>query len=138
MVSLAESVLLIQPPVVIDLTILRVEDPVVGPGERTSVRVHVLNSGTATAYNVTLALSDGAEKGPEGIVLRSLGDMPPASIKATTLVLPYAISDTLRLGALNVAVFSRTKPIDIDFDAVRRSEAESRLPTPITSRTLAQ
>ena len=136
--SLAESVLLIQPPVVIDLTILRVEDPVVGPGERTSVRVHVLNSGTATAYNVTLALSDGAEKGPEGIVLRSLGDMPPASIKATTLVLPYAISDTLRLGALNVAVFSRTKPIDIDFDAVRRSEAESRLPTPIATRTIGQ
>lgn len=129
---------LIQPSEVIDLTILRVEDPVVGPGERTSVRVHVLNSGTATAFNVTLALSDGSEKGPDGIVLRSLGDMPPASIKSTTLSLTYSITDSLRLGALNVAAYSRQHPIDIDYDGIRRSAALEPKPVPLASRTVKQ
>lgn len=114
------------------------EDPTVGPGERTSVRVHVLNSGTATAVNVTLALSDGSEKGPEGIVLRSLGDMPPASIKSTTLTLTYAITDSLRLGALNVAAYSRLHPLDTDFDGIRRSKALDPKPVPLATRTVGQ
>lgn len=120
---------------VIDLAIVRVEEPVVGPGERTAGRVHVLNSGTTTAQNVTIALADGSEHGSAGIVMRSLGDMPPASIKSTTLALTYAINDSLRLGALTVAVFTRNHPIDED-QAVRRSAAWPDQPTPVTMRSI--
>lgn len=114
------------------------EDPVVVPGGRTAARVHVLDSGTAIAYNVTVVLTDGSEKGPDGVVMRGLGEMAPAGIKATTLVLTYAIADSVRLGALNVAVFSRLKPIDIAFDFIRRSKAAPSLPTPIASRSVAE
>lgn len=121
----------------IDIAIVRVEEPVVGPGERTSVRVHVLNSGTTTAQNVTVALADGSEPGSSGIVMRSLGDMPPASIKSTTLALTYAIEDSLRLGALTVAVFTRNEPIDEDH-AVRRSSAWPDQPTPVAMRSVGR
>lgn len=97
------------------------------------MRVHLLNSGTATARNVTIALSDGSEHGSAGIVMRSMGDMPPASIKSTTLALTYAITDTLRLGALTVAVFTRNSPIEED-DGVRRSAAWPDQSAPVAIR----
>ena len=70
---LSASTSLIQPGQVVDLTILRVEDPVVVPGERTAVRVHVLNSGTAIAYNVT---KGDAVKGETIYRRKELGCMP--------------------------------------------------------------
>ncbi len=121
----------------VDLALVRVEPPVVGPGERTSVRVHVLNSGMTMARNVTVALADASEKGPAGIVTRNLGDMPPASIKSTTLVLTYAISDSLRLGALTVAVFVRAHAAEED-DGVRRSSAGPHIPEPVAVRTIRE
>ncbi|HEU5218540.1 MAG TPA: hypothetical protein VFU23_07765 [Gemmatimonadales bacterium] len=117
----------------VDLAIVRVEEPVVGPGERTSVRVHVLNSGMTSARNVTVALADSTESGSAGIAMRHLGDMPPASIKSTTLALTYAITDSIRLGALTVAVFTRTHPDD-DGDGVRRSSAWPDKPEPVAVR----
>jgi hypothetical protein len=126
---------LTEPAECIDLAIVRVEDPIVGPGDRTSVRVHVLNSGTTTAHNVTIALADGSEQGSSGIVMRHLGDMPPASLKSTTLALTYAIEDSLRLGALTVAVFTRSHPIDEDA-GIRRSAAWPEQPAPVTMRSV--
>ena len=121
----------------IDLAIVRVEEPIVGPGERTSVRVHVLNSGMTAARNVTLALADGSEHSSAGIVMRSLGDMPPASIKSTTLSLTYAISDHIRLGALTVAVFARHRPLEEE-DGVRRSSAWPEKPEPVAIRSIGE
>lgn len=126
-----------EPPESVDLALVRVEGPVVGPGERTSVRVHVLNSGMTVARNVTVALADGSEKGAAGIVMRNLGDMPPACIKSTTLILTYSISDSLRLGALTVAVFTRAHPADDD-DGVRRSAAWPHTPEPVTVRSIRE
>ncbi len=120
-----------------DLAIVRVEEPIVGPGERTSVRIHVLNSGMTSARNVTVALADGSEHRSTGIVMRHLGDMPPASIKSTTLALTYAISDTIRLSALTVAVFTRSHPID-DEDGVRRSSAWPDKPEPVAIRSVGE
>jgi hypothetical protein len=116
---------------------VRVEAPIVGPGDRTSVRVHVLNSGTTSAKNVTIALSDGSEPSSAGIVMRSLGDMPPTSIKSTTLALTYAITDSIRLGALTVAVFTRSVDIDAD-DGVRRSARQPEQPAPVAVRVVGQ
>lgn len=116
---------------------MRVEEPIVGPGDRTSVRVHVLNSGTTSAKNVTVALADGSEHSSAGIAMRSLGDMPPASIKSTTLALTYAITDTVRLGALTVALFTRSSDIDAD-DGVRRSAALPERPAPVAVRIVGQ
>jgi hypothetical protein len=116
---------------------VRVEAPIVGPGDRTAVRVHVLNSGTLTAKNVTIALSDGSEPSSAGIVMRSLGDMPSTSIKSTTLSLTYAITDSIRLGALTVAVFTRSADIDAD-DGVRRSAAQPEQPAPVAVRVVGQ
>lgn len=127
--------MLTEPAECIDLTIVRVEKPIVGPGERTSVRAHVLNSGTSTAHNVTIALADGSEPGSSGIVMRHLGDMPPASIKSTTLELTYAITDSLRLAALTVAVYTRNHPIDED-GQIRRSAAWPEQPPPVTMRSV--
>ncbi len=118
----------------IDLAIVRVEEPIVA-GDRTSVRVHVLNSGMITARNVTVALADGSEHGSDGIVMRHLGDMPPASIKSTTLSLTYPITDTIRLGALTVAVFTRNHSIEED-DGVRRSSAQPEKPEPVAIRSI--
>jgi hypothetical protein len=120
-----------------DLAIVRVEAPVVGPGERTAVRVHVLNSGLASAQNVTVALADGSEHGSAGIVMRHLGDMPPATIKTTTLVLSYSITDTIRLDALTVAVFTRTRPIEEE-DGVRRSSSRPEQAVPVTVRSIGE
>lgn len=120
-----------------DLAIVRVEEPVVGPGERTSVRVHILNSGMTSARNVTVALADGSEHGSAGIVMRNLGDMPPASIKSTTLSLTYAIMDTIRLGALTVAVFTRARPMEEE-DGVRRSSARPEKPAPVAMRSIGE
>jgi len=116
---------------------VRVEAPIVGPGDRTSVRVHVLNSGTTSAKNVTIALSDGSEPSSAGIVMRSLGDMPATSLKSTTLALGYAITDSIRLGALTVAVFTRSADIDAD-DGVRRSAAQPEQPAPVAVRVVGQ
>ena len=121
----------------VDLAIVRVEEPVVGPGDRTSVRVHILNSGMRGARNVTVALADGSEHGSAGIVMRHLGDMPPASIKSTTLALAYAITDTVRLGALTVAVFTRNHPIEED-DGVRLSWAWPIQPAPVAVRSIGE
>ena len=121
----------------VDLAIVRVEEPMIGPGQRTSVRVHVLNSGMTSARNVTVALADGSEHSSAGIVMRSLGDMPPASIKSTTLALTYAISDPIRLGALTVAVFTRPRPLDEE-DGVRRSSALPEQPVPIAIRSIGE
>jgi hypothetical protein len=132
-----ETRLTAETPDCIDLAIVRVEEPIVGPGERTSVRVHVLNSGTISAKNVTVALADGSEQSSLGIVMRSLGDMPPASIKSTTLALTYSITDSLRLGALTVAVFTRSADIDAD-DGVRRSAARPEQPAPVAVRIVGQ
>ena len=118
----------------IDLAIVRVEEPVVA-ADRTSVRVHVLNSGMITARNVTVALADGSEHGSDGIVMRHLGDMPSASIKSTTLSLTYPITDTIRLGALTVAVFTRNHSIEED-DGVRRSSAQPEKPEPVAVRSI--
>lgn len=126
-----------QSPEGVDLAIVRVEEPIVGPGERTSVRVHVLNSGMNSARNVTVALTDASERGSAGVVLRHLGDMPPASIKSTTLALTYAITDSIRLGALTVAVFTRTHPID-DEDGVRRSSAWPETPAPVAVKSVGE
>ena len=119
----------------VDLAIVRVEEPIVGPGERTSVRVHVLNSGMVSARNVTVALSDGSEHSSAGIVMRHLGDMPPASIKSTTLILTYAVTDSIRRGALTVAVFTRTHSAEDD-DGVRRSSAWPEAPEPVAVRSI--
>jgi hypothetical protein len=116
---------------------VQVEAPIVGPGDRTSVRVHVLNSGTTSAKNVSIALADAAERSSAGLVMRSLGDMPPASIKSTTLALAYAITDTSRLGALTVAVFTRSSDIDAD-DGVRRSSALPAQPAPVAVRVVGK
>jgi hypothetical protein len=121
----------------VDLAIVRVEAPVIGPGERTSVRIHVLNSGMASARNVTVALADGSEHSSSGIVMRHLGDMPPASIKSTTLTLTYLITDTIRLDALTVAVFTRSQSIDEE-DGVRRSSAWPEKPEPVAIRSIGE
>jgi hypothetical protein len=121
----------------VDLAIVRVEEPLVGPGDRTSVRVHILNSGMASARNVTVALADGSEHGSAGIVMRHLGDMPPATVRSTTLALTYAITDTVRLGALTVAVFTRNRPIEED-DGVRRSSAWPTRSAPVTVRSIGE
>jgi hypothetical protein len=121
----------------IDLAIVRVEAPIVGPGDRTSVRVHVLNSGTRSAKNVIIALADAAERSAAGRVTRSLGDMPPASIKSTTLALTYAITDTSRLDALTVALFIRPGDIDTD-DGVRRSAASPEPAAPVDVRVVGK
>jgi hypothetical protein len=126
-----------QSPESVDLAIVRVEAPIVGPGDRTSVRVHVLNSGMNSAHNVTVALADGSESSSAGIVMRHLGDMPPASIKSTTLALTYAITDTIRLGALTVAVFTRNHPMDVE-DGVRRSSAWPDQPEPVAIRSIGE
>jgi hypothetical protein len=120
-----------------DLAIVRVEAPVVGPGERTSVRVHVLNSGMTGARNVTVALADSAERGSAGIVMRHLGDMPPASIRSTTLTLTYAVNDSVRRGALTVAVFTRAHPIE-ENDGVRRSSAWPEAQRPVAVRSVGE
>ena len=120
-----------------DLALVRIEAPIVGPGDRTSVRVHVLNSGMTSARNVTVALADGSEHGSTGIVMRHLGDMPPASIKSTTLALTYSITDSIRLGALTVAVFTRNHPLEED-DGVRRSAALSEQPAPVAIRSIGE
>lgn len=116
---------------------MRVEAPIVGPGERTSVRVHVLNSGMVSARNVTIELADASERGSAGNVMRHLGDMPPASIKSTTLALTYAITDSIRLGALTVAVFIRKLPLEEE-DGVRRSSAWPEQPVPVTIRSVGE
>ena len=121
----------------VDLAILRVEQPIIGPGDRTSVRVHILNSGMVSASNVTVALADGSEHSSAGIVMRHLGDMPPASIKSTTLALTYPITDPIRLGALTVAVFTRNHPIEND-DGVRRSSAWPDQSEPVTIRSIGE
>ena len=121
----------------VDLAIVRVEEPVVGPGDRTSVRVHILNSGMSSARNVTVALADASEHGSAGIVMRHLGDMPPATIRSTTLTLTYPITDTIRLGALTVAVFTRGHPIEDD-DGVRRSSAWPLKPVPVAVRSIRE
>jgi hypothetical protein len=129
--------LLTEPAECIDIAIVRVEEPIVGPGDRTSVRVHVLNSGTTTAEHVTIALADAAERGSAGVVMRQLGDMPPASIKSTTLWLSYAITNPARLGALTVSVFTRSHPPDEDTE-VRRSAAWPEQPRPIATRSVRE
>ena len=101
------------------------------------MRVHVLNSGMTSARNVTVALADSAEHASAGIVMRHLGDMPPASIRSTTLTLTYAISDSIRLGALTVAVFTRTHPIEAD-DGVRRSSAWPEPQRPVAVRSVGE
>lgn len=101
------------------------------------MRVHVLNSGTVGATNVTVALADGSEKSSAGMVMRQLGDMPPASIKSTTLALNYAINDSIRLGALTVAIFTRADPIDAD-DGVRRSAAWPEQQAPVAIRVVGE
>ncbi len=121
----------------VDIAIVRVEEPVVGPGERTAVRVHILNSGMASAHNVTVALADSSEHSSAGIVMRHLGDMPPASIKSTTLALTYAIKDNVRLSALTVAVFTRYQALEEE-DGVRRSSAWPERPEPVTSRSIGE
>ncbi len=120
----------------VDLAIVRVEEPVVVE-DRTSVRVHILNSGMSSARNVTVALADGSEQSSAGIVMRHLGDMPPASIKSTTLALTYPIKDTIRLGALTVAVFTRKHPME-DEDSVRRPSAWPEKPEPVAVRSIRE
>lgn len=90
-----------------------------------------------SAGNVTVALADGSEHGSAGIVMRHLGDMPPASIKSTTLALTYQITDTIRLGALTVAVFTRNHPI-VDENGVRRSSAWPDKSEPVIIRSIGE
>lgn len=116
---------------------MRIEAPIVGPGDRTSVRVHVLNSGTSSAKNVSVTLADGSEGSSAGSVTRSLGDMPPTSIKSTTLALTYQISDPVRLFSLTIAVFTRSTEVSAD-DGVRRSAAVPEQPAPVAVRMVGQ
>ncbi len=96
------------------LSFLRVQPARVGPGERTSVRVQVQNLGAEVSRNVTVALADAGERSSSGIVMRNLGDMAVCAIRETELSLGYAITDSLRLASLTVAVFPRERPIDVD------------------------
>jgi hypothetical protein len=116
---------------------VRIEAPIVGPGDRTSVRVHVLNSGTTSAKNVSVTLTDGSERSSVASVTRSLGDMPPTSIKSTTLALTYAITDSVRLGSLTIAVFTRSSELVAD-DGIRRSAAVPEQPAPVAVRMVGQ
>jgi hypothetical protein len=124
-------------PECVDLAIVRIEAPIVGPGDRTSVRVHVLNSGTTSAKNVSVTLTDGSERSSVASVTRSLGDMPPTSIKSTTLALTYAITDSVRLGSLTIAVFTRSSELVAD-DGIRRSAAVPEQPAPVAVRMVGQ
>ena len=96
------------------LSFLRLEPPRVGPGERTSVRVQVQNLGTEVSRNVTVALADSGEPSSSGIVMGNLGDMAVCAVREIELSLGYAITDSVRLAALTVAVFPRERPIDAD------------------------
>jgi hypothetical protein len=102
------------PPHRSGLAFVHVGFPVVGPGERTSVRVQVKNLGVQAARNVTVALADPAEWGTQGIVMQHLGDLTPGSEAEAELALEYSISDVLRLGSLTVAVFPRDQAINCD------------------------
>lgn len=101
------------------------------------MRVHVLNSGTSSAKNVSVTLADGSESGSAGSVTRSLGDMPPTSIKSTTLALTYPITDPVRLGSLTVAVFTLSVELAAD-DGIRRSAAVPEQPAPVVIRMVGQ
>jgi hypothetical protein len=48
------------------------------------------------------------------IVMRNLGDMPAGAIRDAELVHGHAITDSLRLASLTVAVFPREQSIDGD------------------------
>lgn len=96
----------------IDLAFVRIGDPIVGPGPRTALGVTVENLGAVVARNVTIALADPGEPGSAGIVMHHLGDLAPGEVRSAELVLGYAITDSLRLGSLALAVFPRNHAIE--------------------------
>ena len=109
--EVSEIACMFYPPHRSGLSFLRVMAPSVGPGNRTAIRVEVQNLGLEMSRNVTVALADPCEKSSAGIVMRNLGDLTVGGLAEAELALGYAITDSIRLAALSVAVFPRHAPI---------------------------
>ncbi|NOT06657.1 MAG: hypothetical protein HOP28_00470 [Gemmatimonadales bacterium] len=94
------------------ITVRLVHPPIVGPGERTCVRVYVHNDASEPARNVTAALTDSGDITSSGVTMKHLGHLAPGGSCEAELTLRYAIVDSLRLAALTIAAFPRAQAID--------------------------